>query len=94
VLENLVIRDGRVLRLMGRNVVPGPAYRGTTQAAQEPAAIDNDSPLPDGEDAPDTRRVGWPAGISFRMRNLFLLNADLKGDLGRWIGQPETEMVA
>ncbi|MEL7638074.1 MAG: hypothetical protein AAGU21_00385 [Solidesulfovibrio sp.] len=77
VLEKLVARDRRVLRLSGRSVLPGPAYDGHAGRASD--AEDGDF----SEDAEVVSR--FPDWISYRINNLFLLNADLKADLDQWI---------
>ncbi len=84
VLEKLVGRDGHILRLSGENVRPGSAYDPHATVPEEK----NESDTETAESA-----VPIPSGISYRIRNLFLLNADLEGDLDRWtsskIGQEE-----
>ncbi|WP_321876759.1 hypothetical protein [Paraburkholderia bannensis] len=80
VLRALVARDTRVLRLRGNEVVPGPAFQAHGAAA---GATDLDDPGADA--APPTTQATWPENVSFRVRNLFLLNADLQGDLDRWL---------
>lgn len=73
-LEHLLRRDGRVLRLVGRQVKPGSAFRRAMQNADKPdpsAATDpDDAGQADG-------MIAWPAGLSFRVRNLHALNRDL-----------------
>lgn len=82
VLIRLVARDGRVLRLSGGNIVPAMAFDGT--AAVEVEEQDG------GEATADfTDRIRLPAGMSFRMRNLFLLELDLDARLGDWLAQEE-----
>ncbi|WP_250537645.1 hypothetical protein [Caballeronia sp. INML3B] len=81
-LRELVKRDGRVLRLRGDDVVPGSAYQGREQREAGPARNEGD-----GESAAPDTSIDWPAGLSFRVRNLFLLNADLHGDLERWLNR-------
>ena len=75
-LAALVTRDGRVLRLVDRTVLPGPAYRGAftaqTQAQDDLQTDDEPSPPPAGH---------WPPGISRRLANLYLINLDLAGTL-------------
>lgn len=76
IVLSLVERDGRVLRLMGSVVLPGPAFDGSSSInSGETEATDEEA---------DQRRVKWPVGISSRMSNLFYLNADLHGDLETW----------
>jgi len=81
-LRELVKRDGRVLGLRGDDIVPGSAYQGREQREAGSARDDTEAA------APDTS-IDWPTGLSFRVRNLFLLNADLRGDLERWLNQPD-----
>jgi hypothetical protein len=76
-VRRLVERDGRVLRLMGSLVLPGPAF--------ENSSIDSSSVEHSLEEEVDLRRLKWPVGISRRMSNLFYLNADLNGDLDTWL---------
>jgi hypothetical protein len=86
VLRKLVERDERVLHLKGADVVPGPAFDGgrSVRARDEADNADTD------EDEEDTRSTSsrpaakWPDGLSYRVRNLFLLNADLLGKLDDW----------
>lgn len=77
VLERLVKRDDRVLRLRGRQVVPGPAYRG--KALPQP-----DAPGDSEEQSPEVatqQGIPWPEGISDRVKNLYWLDLDLNGEL-------------
>ncbi|MCY0854024.1 hypothetical protein [Cupriavidus sp. D39] len=86
VLKQLVARDERVLRLKGQDVVPGPAFRGA-QLPEEDNGEDDDS----GVAAPGIKSgISWPKGMSFRVSNLFLLNADLRGELDQWLDKPST----
>ena len=73
ILKSLVARDGHVLRLQGQDIKPGPAFRGSESVSSEPDAEPADSPLVAG--------IPLPEGISYRMRNLYLLNLDLHGKL-------------
>ncbi len=74
-LEHLLRRDGRVLRLVGRQVKPGSAFRRAMQSADT-------SDLSFARDPDDAVQVdgviAWPAGLSFRVRNLYALNRDLQ----------------
>ncbi|KXU92096.1 hypothetical protein CR51_31160 [Caballeronia megalochromosomata] len=76
-LAAIVTRDERVLRLRSREIVPGPAFRGAMTPA---SAADPDEPVPYSH-----AQGTWPEGISYRIRNLFLLNADLRGELDQWL---------
>ncbi len=84
VLKQLVERDERVLRLKGQEVVPGPAFRGVPLPKQ-----DNDENRDDDDSDIEAPRVkgsiSWPQGLSPRIPNLFLLNADLRGELDQWL---------
>lgn len=80
-LEKLVERDERVLKLRNRAIVPGPAFVGASKYETESNVV---SPA-QGSGAEAISTSAWPEGISFRIRNLFLLNADLRGLLKDWI---------
>ena len=76
IVRELVERDGRVLRLIGDDVTPaGPAFRGYP-VEQERA---------DGEDDGPLGRFPLPPGISYRMRNIYLLHLDLERLLDAWL---------
>ncbi len=79
VLEKLVARDGRVLTLRGRFIVPGPAFRGRTEGA--PEASSDEASIETA--IPQT--VPLPEGISYRVHNLYLLNLDLSNELNAWL---------
>lgn len=66
-IANLVRRDDRVLRLRGRAVLPGAAFRGD-QTQRPNAARAGDE---EGAETDDPHTIAWPAGISYRLRNLF-----------------------
>ncbi|WP_146030674.1 hypothetical protein [Castellaniella caeni] len=83
VLRFLVERDGHVLRLLGDDVRPGPAFRGSEAASDEQGVEPAD--LSTGENIP------LPDGISYRMHNLYLLNVDLHGGLSEWLHPIPTE---
>lgn len=80
-LRRLVARDGRVLRLSGDEAIPGTAFEGGPPAG-EADPLDGDQATAELAD-----RIRLPAGISFRMRNLFLLDLDLQGRLGSWLAE-------
>jgi hypothetical protein len=80
VISSLVERDDRVLRLRGTQIVPGPAFVGRAAAA---SAVDSDDVSTEEEIEVSSGRIEWPDGISFRLPNLVLLNADLQGNLGQ-----------
>lgn len=78
VLRSLVARDGHVLRLDGEVIKPGPAFRGSAAPKSDDEA--------DAEDTPNGKKnIPLPEGISYRMRNLYLLNLDLHGELDQWL---------
>lgn len=78
VLTQLVGRDGRVLRMSGNEVVPGMAFDGGPPS-EEVEAQDGDEATADF-----AQRIRLPAGVSFRIRNLLLLDLDLQAKLGDW----------
>lgn len=78
VLRNLLVRDGRVLRVVGSEVRPGSAFR------RQPApAVDDeektDAVAADVEGGAPEDAGSWPPDVSYRVRNLYLLNIDLQG---------------
>ncbi len=77
VLRSLVVRDGHVLRLVDEVIKPGAAFRGS--------ALTEDDVMGDTTDAPEAGDIPLPHGISYRMRNLYLLNLDLNSELGQWL---------
>lgn len=89
VLKCLVERDARVLVLREDKVAPGPAFKGkTTQNSSG-----SDESAAEQVAAPAQGTIQWPEGISYRVRNLFLLNADLHGELDKWLGDaPDDEI--
>ena len=75
------MRDGRVLRLADGVVIPGPAFEGQPMPSVTDAAqVEPEVEVPKGV-------IEWPDGLSYRIRNLFLLNLDLRGELDSWLGQ-------
>ena len=66
-----------MLRLVGDEVKPGPAFRGS---ASQPNSEDGEN-----EDTPQAGSIPLPDGISYRMRNLYLLNLDIHGELDVWL---------
>ncbi len=79
VLERLVTRDGRILRLSSNAVIPGPAFQGS------PAPVDETESEPDEDQFVDepTIRTVLPKGISHRVGNMLLLSLDLQGKLSK-----------
>lgn len=80
VLRSLVRRDGQVLRLSGDEIKPGPAFRGS----QGPEGNQDENP-----ETPQTESNRLPNDISYRVKNLFLLNLDMHHELDGWL-LPET----
>lgn len=76
VIRGLVARDDRVLRLRGTDILPEPGFVGRPNAEDE----EEDMEGPGTESA---RRVPVPSNISPRIRNLYLLELDLRGQLGQ-----------
>ena len=87
VIRNLVKRDDRVLRLVGKDVLPGAAFSLEPQAEQLGE---------EGERLTMTRLepLANLAGISGRIRNLYLLELDLQGRLGEFLSSTEAEEAA
>ena len=77
-LEKLLLREGHVLRQRGRDILPGVAFRGIQVSPSGTAR----SPEEDGAEAEVAQIIPLPEGISHRVRNLFLLNLDLRNELG------------
>lgn len=76
-LHALVSRDGHILKLKGDLIEPGPAFdSGVSQSAQNTESEEQYAEEASGF---------WPASISWRIRNLFLLNLDLHGKLADWL---------
>lgn len=76
ILGTLVERDGRVLRRVGDEVRPGSAFR----RQPPPQGVDDDV-VAETPVRPETAGLKWPSGLSFRIKNLYLLNLDLHGEL-------------
>jgi hypothetical protein len=76
-LESLVDRDQRVLRMQDGRVVPGVAFKKDARAGEDGDLA--------GTDKVETR---LPGGLSFRVRNFYLLNLDLAGKLDEQLKAP------
>lgn len=85
-LGKLVVRDDRVLQLRQGAVVSRPAFEKTISGSASPDKS-TDTPR---EAAQNQHQVPWPDGMSRRLNNLFLLNADLHQDITRWMKKLET----
>jgi hypothetical protein len=90
-LAMLVTRcEGRGLQLRtSGDIVPGVAFRGA-QARGAPAR----SPEDDGAETELEQAIPLPDHISNRVRNLFLLDLDLRRELGGWLSQPAADTGA
>lgn len=84
ILRALVERDGHVLRLVGDEVKPGPAFRGS-QLSAEQSDLDNEA-----QETPQGGNIPLPEKISDRVRNLYLLNLDMHGELDGWLKENAT----
>lgn len=82
ILRDLVKRDGRVLCLVGDDIKPGPAFSG--KALEEHGKE---------EDSQSIENRLFPADISYRIKNLYLLNLDMQDDLGKWLGNHSNRRV-
>lgn len=81
VLERLLRRDERVLRLRDGIVLPGMAFDGRT-------ALDRTQGAGEGEeDALPANGLPFPHHMSYRVRNAWLLNCDLRGRLDAWLNE-------
>lgn len=80
VLERLLLRDERVLRLREGAVLPGQAF--DPNAQKVPA---NNPDEEAGEGAGRDQNIALPPAISYRVRNLYLLNLDIHGELDEWL---------
>lgn len=92
VVRFLTRRDDRVLLLRGDEILRGPAFDDRAHAADAEEDAQND-PQEDAEGpgAENARRVPVPEGISPRIRNLYLLQLDLTGNLGAFLAPPARE---
>jgi hypothetical protein len=80
-LESLLAREGRVLQLRDGMILPGAAFRG----GRDESPADVRSSEDEGFETNITRHLPLPENISNRIENLFFLNLDLDGSLGRWL---------
>jgi len=78
ILRSVVKRDGLVLRLIRDEIKPGPAFRGSVTQSN---ADDEDQITPQAGSIP------LPEGISYRVRNLYLLNLDMHDELDGWLNR-------
>lgn len=80
-VEALVQRDDRILRMSGRAVIPGPAFE-AVQAAVPDLEGDGED-VEEGPLGPSDAVV--PPGISLRVWNMLLLGQDLGGKIEAWL---------
>lgn len=78
VIKNMVIRDGIGLRLRGNDVIPGSAFKGDLSTGR--SLIDEDEDIDNS-----ISDYALPDNISGRVKNMFYLNIDLKGELDKWL---------
>lgn len=83
-IEKLLAREGRVLRQREREIVPGVAFRGRPVDQPESGR----SPEEVGAEAEVSSEPTLPGYVSTRVRNLFLLNVDLRNELNGRLGEP------
>ncbi|UTH75183.1 hypothetical protein [Chromobacterium sp. IIBBL 290-4] len=79
VLRRLVARDGRILRLVGDKVCPGPAFKGGE------VMIGADEISESEEETSLTDQISWPDNISYSIRNLWWMSLDLEGRLEEYL---------
>ena len=86
-LRWLVAKDGRILALTDDTVRRGTAFDTSARlkTASDGSAENNDDSAAAGE------RLPLPANISHRIRNLALLNMDLRRRLDAWLGGGDGE---
>jgi len=80
-IGHLVARDGRVLRLQERRVVLGTVLHAKQGSDRSSARSTED----DGQEKEVEQKITLPPGISNRIRNAYLLNIDLRGDMNEWL---------
>jgi len=86
IMRSLVSRDARVMLLRGENILPGPAFRGGQD-------LEEDEDELQGPSEQNADRIPLPTGISPRVRNLYLLQLDLSGQLGAFL-KPQDRAAA
>ncbi len=95
VLQRLAMRDDRVLRFRDDAIRPGPAFRGTPEPTVDEHGVDEHDydviadqgvQIVDSESSGVTSGIEWPEGMSPRIPNFFLFNADLWGRLDEILG--------
>jgi hypothetical protein len=76
-LEKLILREGHGLRQRGRDIVPGVAFQSDLLSPSDAARSVEEG----GSEADTVQLIPLPEGVSHRVRNLFLLNLDFRGEL-------------
>ncbi len=77
ILRNLIKRDGHVLCLTNNdNIKPGPAFSGKL--------LEENNKQEDSQSLEDRL---FPADISYRIKNLYLLNLDMQNSLDKWLAK-------
>ena len=89
-LASMVSRDGRVLRLVAGQILPGPAFQ---KSAMIEAVHEETTSVDPAAEVEEPDYITWPSDISGRIHNLFLFNADMKGELDRWVGTKAEDSV-
>lgn len=89
IIRNLVMRDGRVLRLVGNDVRDGAAFSRQVRTSSSEEEEEEEEPS-----ANDIGDVPVPADISGRVHNLYLLELDLQGRLDEFLDQSLVENPA
>ena len=80
VIEKLVKRDDRVLRLSGTKVIPGPAFRAPAARNSGTDPADDDESMEN--DLPGSSTLGT---LSRRIHNMHLFAMDLQGSLSQYL---------
>ena len=81
-IDRLVGLDGRILRMCDGRVVPGGAFSCDARLEESEAEQEEGQPQAVAE---------VPPGVSYRIRNLYLLNLDLHGALDAVLARQENE---
>jgi hypothetical protein len=68
--------------------LPGSAFRNNSNQGN----IGNQNE-DEAEKTSSSKTIEWPVGISHRINNLFLLNADLNCELDEWLGQKDAPNI-
>ncbi|RYZ84200.1 MAG: hypothetical protein EOP06_18495 [Proteobacteria bacterium] len=87
-IRNLIVRDSHALVLRGTDIIPGAAFRGQAVSAEADVSHSEEqtAEVPNLEDL-------LPPRISYRIKNLVLLDKDIAGKLSTWLNR-ESEGVS